>query len=257
MVRNLEKYTNFQVILYHLHFIFCSLLFIISLFFINPDNYIDTALLYITLLASIFIIVNHRFSMILRMVYISLYAYIAYKHGLRTDVFIKMVFFFPFAMIRSGQLYLTFNRKKWRKIVAKELTIYRNVCNTMGIFYIWCVLGFVGIFMIRDTINDTILNDRMMGSTFYAILILVSFAYLYLDYGRKLNRWTFGIIYNLMVGYMWLSADNISVAIILYLIFWIYYTTVGTIEAIYLREIRRSKSVFSLYLKDIKNYKKK
>lgn len=259
MVRNLDKYTKFQRFLYVFHFAVCSLLFMISLFFVNDKNAIDTALLFTTLIASIFIVANHRFGIFLRLIYLGLYSYLAFQYKLYTDFTLKIIFFYPFAIVRVKDLYLTKDLTKWRNAVAHEMLINRKrkCCKGMGWFYGWLIIGVIIIAILTHLFEDTLRLDNFMSQPFYATMTVVAYIYLLLDYRRNLNRWPFGFMYNCIVAAMWLQSKEISVALFLNILFWIYYTATGTIEAIYLREIHKSRSVYSLYLRDVKDVSRK
>ena len=231
----------------------------VSLFFVNDKNVIDTALLFTTLIASIFIVANHRFGIFLRLIYLGLYAYLAFQYKLYTDFTLKIIFFYPFAIIRIKDLYLTRDISKWRKAIAHEMLINRKrkCCKGMGWFYGWLFVGLILISALTHFFEDVLILDDFMSQPFYATMTVVAYIYLLLDYRRNLNRWPFGFMYNCIVTSMWLQSKEVSVALFLYMLFWIYYTAAGTIEAIYLREVHRHRSVYSLYLREVKDVSKK
>lgn len=256
MVRNLNKYTKFQKVLFNLHFIICGIFFIIPLFFLNQNTWLDTLMLYITIIASMYILANDRRAIILRIFYLSIYTFIAFQYGLNIDVFIKIAFYIPFAMLRTWELYHTKDEHQWRSLVAKEINSTRRHgknCHNMGTFYVWLVIGVCVATIINDVFDDKILLDKSIGDVYYIVLILVAFGFIFLDYRRNMNRWTFGVMYNILTANLWLHVNNVSVAMGLYICFWIYYTSIGTIEAIYLREINKVRSLFALNLKEVKN----
>ena len=263
MVRNLNKYTKFQLVLFRLHFIICTLFFVIPLFFLNQNTWLDTLMLYITIIASMLILMNDRKAMFLRVVYLSIYTFIAFQYGLHMDVFIKTAFYIPFAMLRIWELYFTHDRQKWRQLIVKDINSTRKnarICDknmSMGTFFVWLVIGVCFATIINDIFEDSILIDKSIGDIYYIVLLLVAFGFIFLDYRKSMNRWTFGVMYNILTANLWIHANNVSVAMGLYICFWIYYTSIGTIEAIYLREINKVRSLFALNLREVKDPSKK
>lgn len=240
--------SKFQRKLYNIFNISIIILFIanVIVYIIWPVNKTSLFLSLSVLLTTYMVIHNNRWSTITRIIYTCVYIAQCWKFGVWEEFFAKLLITLPFNIVKA---YIYFPKRSQRISRLIAIRLRRNKRFTMDpITYYTVVVGTTGI-MIGISVSFT--NLGLKHAPFMAVLFTLCYLTNYYNLKYRINRWTFGILYNGLVTYVWIQAGACG-NMILFNVFWLWLNLLGCIEAFYMREKGLTKSIFWLDVEVLK-----
>ena len=254
MGRNLDRYTKVQLVLYRIFEVVVFILSLILLYnlFCVKGCLISIIVSSLALLSSVLIIINSKWVNVVRLAYLLLYAYEAYKFEHYVDMSIKLFILIPMCIYTLIKIFPNKSIVSWMHFINKERLKMLHVESKYTVLSFGIFLGVLS-FILTQIFSQyvKVFDDNTLSGAFLTALTLSGFMFGWYNKNRSIVKWPYGLIYHVLVFYMWYKTPH-HFAMDIYCIFWIIYTILGCIEAYYIREFELDNpSIFIIDYKDM------